>query len=70
MRPAMADKSRRLLVVIYDLANGRSDVPVQEEAIIRHAAKLGVFRMTAEQFEAYRLATVARVQAHRKANAS
>lgn len=49
-----ADLNHRILVVIYDLADGQVGQPVSLKRIHERCNELGIKTMTQAQFEAYR----------------
>lgn len=57
-------------MVLYDLADGRTDVTVPTIDIERRCDELAVFDMTEEAFTDYARRTVERVRAKREAEAN
>ena len=56
-------RSRRLLVLIYSMANGRADVVLPWVEICAAADRLGLYEMSEEAFEVFWQTTIARVKA-------
>ena len=64
MTPTELEKiAQRFLVVIYDLADGRTDKSVNRDEALQYANRIGLKGMTDEEFEAYRLRVMKRVAA-------
>lgn len=56
------ETAERFLVVVYDLADGRTDKTVNGEAARLHANRLGIRMMTDDEFKAYRKRVTDRVK--------
>lgn len=52
------ENSLRLLAVLYSLSDGKPNVPIRNEALMAECARVGVFKMSDEDFEAYRQKTI------------
>jgi hypothetical protein len=53
----------RLLAVMYAMSDGQPGVPLRNEDLMVECARVGVFKMTDEEFESYRRATIAKAHA-------
>ena len=60
----LTDKQRekRLLVVVYDLCDGRTDKTVSIDNAIQHLKGFGIDTMTKEEFRTYHATVLERVK--------
>ena len=58
--------AERMLVVMADMADGRTDRPLHIDDVQRRCNALGIKQMTDEQFEVYRQSVIERLKVIRK----
>jgi hypothetical protein len=62
--------ARRLLVVIYRLSHGSQTLTMGRRAVMREAARVNLFAMSDEEFEAYRVESIREAHEWRQAHGS